>query len=169
MSPLPCAFVLCIRAKGLSLYLGIEFIITAVKIGELSKAAGVKIGTIRFYERRKLLKPALRTVSGYRTYTQQDVQAVKGIRLTQELGFTLKEIKELLDLHRTASRLSDPVVDRTGMRQAIVMTEEKLRTLDHKVRAIRRMRRDVTQILKALRSAAGTACPFANRKASAPK
>jgi len=140
-----------------------------VKIGELSKATGVKIGTIRFYERRKLLKPALRTASGYRTYTQQDVHAVKGIRLTQELGFTLKEIKELLDLHRTASRLSDPVVDRTGMRQAIVMTEDKLRTLDHKVRSIRRMRRDVIQILKALRSAAGTVCPFATRKPFVPK
>lgn len=137
-----------------------------MKIGELSKATGVKIGTIRFYERRKLLKPALRTASGYRTYTQQDVQAVKGIRLTQELGFTLKEIKELLDLHRTAARLPDPVVDRTGMRHAIAMTEEKLRALDHKVLAIRRMHRDVTQILKALRSAAGNMCPFENRKAS---
>lgn len=137
-----------------------------MKIGELAKAAGINVGTIRFYERRKLLKPAQRTLSGYRIYTQNDVQALKGIRLTQELGFTLKEIRELLDLHRTASRLADPVVDRSGMRHAMAMTEEKLRVLDHKAREIRRMRRDVVQILKALRTAAGNACPFATRKPS---
>lgn len=138
-----------------------------MKIGELSRVTGVKIGTIRFYERRKLLKPAPRTAAGYRTYTEQDVQAVKGIRLTQELGFTLREIKELLDLHRTVSHLPDPVVDRAGMRQAMAMTEEKLRVLDHKAAEIRRMRRDVSEILTALRSAAGKMCPFATRKASA--
>jgi len=137
-----------------------------VKFGELAKATGVKIGTIRFYERRRLLKPAQRTASGYRIYTDHDVQAIKGIRLTQELGFTLKEIRELLELHRTAARLSQPVVDRSGMRQAMAMTEEKLRVLDHKAREIDRMRRDVVQILKTLRTAAGNACPFSTRKAS---
>jgi len=55
------------------------------------------------------------------------------------------------------------------MRQALAMTEEKLRVLEHKAHEIERMRRDVVQILKALRSAAGTMCPFANRKASAKK
>jgi MerR family Zn(II)-responsive transcriptional regulator of zntA len=140
-----------------------------MKIGELSKAAGVKVGTIRFYERKKLLKPAGRTPSGYRTYSEQDIQSVKGIRLTQDLGFTLKEIKELLDLHRTVTRLSDPIVDRTGMRQAIAMTEEKLRVLDHKVRELRRMRRDTGELLTALRTAAGNACPFLNRTPSSKR
>jgi DNA-binding transcriptional MerR regulator len=137
-----------------------------MRIGELSKAAGVKVGTIRFYERKKLLRAAGRTPSGYRTYREQDVQSVRGIRLTQELGFTLKEIKELLDLHRTVTRLPDPVVDRNGMRQALAMTEEKLRVLDHKVRQLRRMRRDVAHMLIALRKAAGNACPFLNRTPS---
>ncbi len=64
-----------------------------MKIGELSKEAGVKVGTIRFYERRKLLKPPVRTSSGYRSYVPQDVKVVKGIKQLQELGFTLREIK----------------------------------------------------------------------------
>jgi DNA-binding transcriptional MerR regulator len=134
-----------------------------MKIGEFSKATGVKVGTIRFYERKKLLRPAGRTPSGYRTYSPQDVQSVKGIRLTQELGFTLKEIKELLDLHRAVSNIPDPVVDRMGMRQAMAMTLEKLRVLDHKARELRRMRADLTKMLKAMETAAGNVCPFLNR------
>ena len=51
-----------------------------MKIGELSKEAGVEVGTIRFYERRKLLKPPARTSSGYRLYVSQDVRVVKGIK-----------------------------------------------------------------------------------------
>jgi DNA-binding transcriptional MerR regulator len=137
-----------------------------MRIGELSKQTSVSVGTIRFYERKKLLRPAGRTPSGYRTYSEQDVQSVKGIRLTQDLGFTLKEIKELLDLHRTVTRLPDTMVDRTGIHHAIAMTEEKLRALDHKVRQLRRMRRDVAQMLISLQKAAGDACPFLNRKPS---
>lgn len=137
---------------------------STVKIGELAKAAGVKIATIRFYERRRLLKPPPRTASGYRAYTQRDVDAIKGIRSTQELGFTLREIRELLDLHRTMRSLCDPVVDASGMKHAMAMTQEKLRTLDHKAQAIRRMRRDLLRIAESLRSAAGKTCPFAQRK-----
>jgi MerR family Zn(II)-responsive transcriptional regulator of zntA len=137
-----------------------------MRIGELSKETGVTVGTIRFYERKNLLRPAGRTPSGYRTYSKQDVQSVKGIRLTQDLGFTLKEIKELLDLHRAVTRLPDPIVDRTGMRHAMAITEEKLRVLDHKVRQLRRMRRDVAQMLISLQKAAGDACPFLNRTPS---
>ncbi len=136
-----------------------------MKIGELSKATGVKIGTIRFYERKKLLRPAGRTPSGYRTYSEQDVNSLKGIRLTQDLGFTLKEIKELLDLHRI-TRLPDPIIDRIGMRHALAMTEEKLRVLDQKIGQLRRMRRDVARMLIALQKAAGDACPFLNRTPS---
>ena len=77
-----------------------------------------------------------------------------------------KEIKELLDLHRTVTRLPDPIVDRNGMRHAMAMTEEKLRVLDQKVRQLRRMRRDVAQMLIALQKAAGDACPFLNRTPS---
>lgn len=139
-----------------------------VKIGELAKAAGVRIATIRFYERRRLLKPPPRTASGYRAYTQRDVEAVKGIRSTQELGFTLREIRELLDLHRTARSLRDPVVDPAGMKHAMAMTKEKLRALDQKAQAIRRMRRDLLRISQSLESAAGKTCPFAERKKRMP-
>ena len=80
-----------LRFKEIRLaYVGLESIpryrvyTRAMKIGELSKeATGVKVGTIRFYERKKLLRAAGRTPSGYRTYSEQDVNSVKGIRLTR--------------------------------------------------------------------------------------
>ena len=77
-----------------------------MKIGELSKATGVKVGTIRFYERKKLLRAAGRTPSGYRTYSRARRQFGKGHPAHSGFrGFTLKEIKELLDLHRTWLRV----------------------------------------------------------------
>jgi DNA-binding transcriptional MerR regulator len=64
----------------LSLHLGIGFILPTMRIGELSKRAGVKVGTIRFYERRELLKSPQRTSSGYRLYVPQDVHVVRAIK-----------------------------------------------------------------------------------------
>jgi DNA-binding transcriptional MerR regulator len=95
-----------------------------MKIGELSKEAGVNVGTIRFYERRKLLKAPLRTSSGYRSYAPRDVQVVKAIKQLQELGFTLKEIKELIDLHRTsAACVSNRHTQTRGVQRMIALTK----------------------------------------------
>jgi len=136
-----------------------------MKIGELSKAAGVKVGTIRFYERKKLLKPAGRTPSGYRTYSEQDIQSVKGIRLTRIWASHSRKSKNY-SISTNVTRLSDPIVDRTGMRQAIAMTKRNCAVLDHKVRELRRMRPRHGELLTALRTAAGNACPFLNRTPS---
>jgi Hg(II)-responsive transcriptional regulator len=67
-------------------------------IGELASRAGVGVETIRFYERRGLLAEPERGRSGYRQYSLAAVQRVRFIRQAKELGFTLKEIHELLEL-----------------------------------------------------------------------
>jgi DNA-binding transcriptional MerR regulator len=67
-----------------------------MKIGALSKATGVSIDTIRYYEQRQLLPSAARTASGYRQYSSDDVTRLKFIVEAKELGFTLKEISQLL-------------------------------------------------------------------------
>jgi DNA-binding transcriptional MerR regulator len=133
----------------------------AMRIGELSKQAGVKVGTIRFYERRELLKPPERTSSGYRLYVAQDVKVVKAIKQLQELGFTLKEIRELVNLHRSAA---SPAVDRAGTRglqQMIALTKEKLQVIDKKSQLLRQMRREVAKMLHNLQTSAEKACPVA--------
>lgn len=66
--------------------------------GQLAKKAGVNPETVRYYEKIGLLSKPLRTESGYRLFSEEDVKRIKFIKRAKELGFTLKEIKELLQL-----------------------------------------------------------------------
>jgi MerR family transcriptional regulator, copper efflux regulator len=67
-------------------------------IGEVAKEAKVHIETLRYYERRGLLASPARSTSNYRLYAEDTVRRVRFIKGAQELGFSLKEIKELLSL-----------------------------------------------------------------------
>jgi len=137
-----------------------------MKIGQLSKEAGVKVGTIRFYERRNLLKTPQRTSSGYRFYIPQDVKVVKGIKELQELGFTLREIKELIDLHRSSACISTNRAQIGGVARMIVLTKEKLQIIEKKSRLLRRMRKDVAKMLANLQTSSEKACPVARDQAA---
>jgi len=66
--------------------------------GQLAKTSGVNPETIRYYEKLGLLPKPLRTESGYRLFSEEDIKRIKFIKRAKELGFTLKEIKELLQL-----------------------------------------------------------------------
>lgn len=65
----------------------------------LSRATGLGREALRFYETRGLIKPANRTAAGYRQYYKNTVERIAFIKQTQLAGFTLKEIKHLLQLH----------------------------------------------------------------------
>lgn len=67
-------------------------------IGRLAREAGVNSETIRFYERRGLIPKPPRPATGYRRYPPETVRRVRFIRHAKELGFSLKEILELLSL-----------------------------------------------------------------------
>jgi DNA-binding transcriptional MerR regulator len=67
-------------------------------IGQLAKSGGVGIDTVRYYERNGLLTPQMRLASGYRRYGAIELARLCFIRRAQGLGFTLKEIKQLLAL-----------------------------------------------------------------------
>lgn len=66
---------------------------------KLSKAAGVGRETLRFYELRGLIKPIARTAAGYRQYDESTVDRIAFVKQTQLSGFTLKEIRHLLQLN----------------------------------------------------------------------
>lgn len=70
-----------------------------MKIGELAQQAGVSTQTIRFYERESLLKAPMRTSAGYRSYSESVVSVVRFIKQSQEIGYTLAEIRQLLSFH----------------------------------------------------------------------
>lgn len=69
-----------------------------MKIGQLSKATGTHIETIRYYERIGLMPPPARTPSGYRSYADPHRDRLRFIRHSRDLGFTIEEIRSLLDL-----------------------------------------------------------------------
>jgi len=70
----------------------------ALGIGQLAKRGGVGIDTVRYYERNGLLTPRMRLASGYRRYGDIELARLRFIRRAQRLGFSLKEIKQLLAL-----------------------------------------------------------------------
>jgi Hg(II)-responsive transcriptional regulator len=70
----------------------------SLTIGALARRAGVGVETVRFYERRGLVHRPARPTAGFRTYSEDTVARIRFIRHAQALGFTLKEIAELLAL-----------------------------------------------------------------------
>ena len=107
-------------------------------IGEVALQTGLSIHTIRFYEAERLIPGAPRTESGYRLYSTENIEQLKFIKKAQELGFSLKEIRELLVL-------SDHNTDACWHVKALV--EEKLTSVREKRRRLEAMERELTRIL----------------------
>ena len=71
---------------------------TKMQIGELAKRAALTVDAIRFYEKRRLLPKPLRTTGRFRLYAADDVERLRFIRQMHGLGFSLREMRELIDL-----------------------------------------------------------------------
>ena len=124
----------------------------ALKVGEVAKRAAVNLQTIHFYEREGLLPKPPRTASNYRMYSEDAVRRVRFVKRAQELGFALKDIKELLSLRASpGTRCAD-------VRQRALA---KLRDIDEKIATLQGMRRALTKLTG---ECAGrrpiTACPI---------
>ncbi|MCZ6487688.1 MAG: Hg(II)-responsive transcriptional regulator [Gammaproteobacteria bacterium] len=72
--------------------------IKTFSIGKLAQAAGVNVETVRYYQRRKLVKTPVRPNQGFRVYPVETLHRIKFIKRAQELGFSLIEIEQLLTL-----------------------------------------------------------------------
>ena len=69
-----------------------------IGIGELARAAGVHVQTLRYYESEGLLVPSARTAGGQRRYTRDDQRRLQFIRHAREFGFSIEQIRELIEL-----------------------------------------------------------------------
>lgn len=103
-------------------------------IGQVAHEAGVNIQTLRYYERRGILQEPKRSASGYREYSPDTVRLIRFIKRAQDLGFTLSEIAELLDLRERRPRNREAVRDLAGAK--IRDIEEKVRDLESMKRAL---------------------------------
>ncbi|HEY7946528.1 MAG TPA: MerR family transcriptional regulator [Acidimicrobiales bacterium] len=89
--------------------------------GQLAREAGVNVETIRYYERRGLLREPPRTVAGYRQYSNADLWTLQFIARAKQLGFTLAEISALLGPGGTSSASS-----------ILLLTQAKIEELDRR-------------------------------------
>lgn len=72
----------------------------SLRINEVAQAAGLNKETLRYYERRGLLEKPQRSSGGHRLYDSQAVQTLRIIKAAQRLGFTLKEVADLIEIGR---------------------------------------------------------------------
>ncbi len=114
---------------------------TPMTIGEAARRAGVGVETIRFYERRKLIAQPLRPAGGgYRSYPEETVERIRFVRQAQELGFSLREIVELLSLR------ADPGADSADVR---VRALGKLAEVEGKIDQLKHMRAALKTVIAA--------------------
>lgn len=110
-----------------------------LRIGEVAGRAGVNVQTLRYYERRGLLRTPARTASGYREYPTETVSLVRFVKRAQALGFTLEEIQELASLRDARAR------KRSEVR---ALADAKVRDIDKRVSLLLGMRHALTSLIE---------------------
>lgn len=112
----------------------------ALTIGKVAEKAGVGVETVRFYERKGLIAQPQRPEHGFRVYSGTEVQRIRFIRQAQELGFSLQEIRDLLELR------ADPGTDCADVRERAVV---KLEGVEDKIQQLQRIRRALKRVIAA--------------------
>jgi MerR family copper efflux transcriptional regulator len=109
-------------------------------IGRVATALGVSIDTIRFYERQGLIAPPRRNFSGYRNYSEDVIDRLHFIGDAKRLGFTLKEIKELLSQGVKSTAECGPVTRKA---------EAKLAEMNEEIARLQRLRVTLRKMVEA--------------------
>lgn len=106
-------------------------------IGKVAERAGVGIETVRFYEREGLLDKPTRSASGYRQFNDNVVKRLMFISRAKELGFTLKEIKELLSLRIDPEICCEDVKSKADV---------KIADIENKIATLRKMKKALVRL-----------------------
>lgn len=123
----------------------------SLKTGELARSAGVGVETVRFYEREGLLPEPPRRPSGYRMYPPGAVSRLRFIRRARELGFSLREIDQLL----TTSGASGPRCERVQEQLAT-----KIADVEGRIADLRRVRDALLALADDCEGHDESGCPF---------
>ena len=107
-----------------------------ITIGKLAQKSGVGVETVRFYQRKGLIREPKAT-GAFRTYTDEDAQRIIFIKRAQDLGFTLSEVKELLELN-TRPRITCATVK--------IKTEAKIKEIEDKIEDLNRMKESLKNL-----------------------
>ena len=121
-------------------------------IGELARRAGLGLSTVRFYERAGLAPTPTRSASNYRLYSDDAVTRLRFIRRAQQLGFTLDEIKGLLELR---------VSRRTPCAEVRLRAQAKIADIRERIRSLRQMSRALAKLADNCEAHSdGAGCPL---------
>ena len=121
-------------------------------IGQVARQAGIGVETVRFYERQGLLEEPARKQSGYRQYPKDVVARLRFIKRAKELGFSLKEIKELLTLHVDPDTTCAEVKRRA---------EVKIADVEQKIDALQQIKKALVKLTAVCRGSGPTSeCPI---------
>ncbi|HVB49447.1 MAG TPA: heavy metal-responsive transcriptional regulator [Burkholderiales bacterium] len=122
-------------------------------IGKLAHGAGVTADAVRYYEQERLLAPAQKTAAGYRLYGQDAARRLRFIKHAQQCGFSLAEIRELLELRATG---------RSCCRDVRAVAIAKRSQLEGKIKALRELLRALGRLINVCVDdvAALDACPI---------
>ena len=101
-------------------------------IGKVAKSAGLGIETVRFYEREGLIEPLTRTDSNYRLYSEEGIIRLRFIKRAKALGFSLKEIRELLLLR------VDPGASKADVKEQV---EAKIDDIKKKIKDLKQIQK----------------------------
>jgi MerR family copper efflux transcriptional regulator len=110
-----------------------------VKIGNVAAQAEVSIDTLRFYEREGLISSPQRLFSGYRDYPEEVLGRLDFIKEAKGLGFSLREIKELLSMGVKSTRECGPVTHKA---------QQKLAEMESEIERLQRLRRTLRKMVK---------------------
>lgn len=121
-------------------------------ISQLAKKAEVNIETLRYYERQGLIPEPIRTSAGYRQYSLDYVDRIHFIKRAKELGFTLREIDDLLTLRIDDETTCDEVRERA---------EAKIMEIEKKIADLKRIKNALEKLTAACRTTGPTGvCPI---------
>ncbi|HEX4856695.1 MAG TPA: Cu(I)-responsive transcriptional regulator [Limnobacter sp.] len=120
-------------------------------IGEASIESGISAKMIRHYEQVGLLKEAARTEAGYRLYNQRDLHVLRFIRHSRDLGFSIRQIEELLGLWQNTERPS---------REVKKLAQTHLDALDAKIRELNQMKAELQRLVSCCKGDNRPDCPI---------
>ena len=122
-----------------------------MNIGTVAEGSGVPPKTIRYYESIGLIRPPNRRPNGYRSYSVIDMSTLNFIKRARSLGFSVEEVRDLLDLWRNRRRTSVAVK---------ALATRHLEALDRKIEELGAMRRTLANLVKRCRGDARPDCPI---------
>lgn len=132
---------------------------TQMNIGETARHSGVSAKMIRHYEGIGLIPKAARTYSGYRTYSANDVHTLRFVRQARNLGFSIKQIEQLLGLWRNQRRPSSKVK---------ALAQEHIAELDARIVELQAMKRTLQELAVHCHGDERPECPILDGLAAPP-